>query len=96
MLSWIAIAIIASSILVVHRIPPSLRRAYRGAFVARHGLGVQVSLAVLGTLVMSMLVATLVLPERRPLVELMNVAVIIATVIAGAADLYFFSRRRRG
>lgn len=94
MLPWLTIAIIAAAALGIVRLPASLRRAYRASFAARHGVNFQVSIVVLATLALAMLVATLTLPERRPLVELTNALVVAFGVLAGAADLYLFARRR--
>jgi hypothetical protein len=95
MLPWLTVAIIAATLIAIRNLPASLWRAYRASFAARHGVHLQVSLAVLGTLAFSMLVATLLLPERRPLVEQLDAVVVALGVLAGAADLYLFSRSRR-
>jgi|SRR5690242_2278799 hypothetical protein len=94
MLPWLTLAIIAAAALVVVRLPASLWRAYRASFVARHGVNFQVSAALLATLAFAMLVATLALPERRPIVEIMNALVVALGILAGAADVYLFARRR--
>jgi len=94
MLPWLTLAIIAATALVIVRLPASLWRAYRASFVARHGINFQVSIAALATLASAMLVATLALPERRPVVEIMNALVVALGIIAGTADLYLFARRR--
>jgi hypothetical protein len=95
MLPWLTLAILAAAALSVARLPASLRHAYRASFVARHGIHFQVSLAVLAVLAFSMLLATLLLPDRRPVVEQIDAAVVALGVLAGAGDLYLFSRRRR-
>jgi hypothetical protein len=94
MLAWLTLAIIAATALVIVRLPSSLWRAYRTSFGARHGVNFQVSIAVLATLAFAMLVATLALPERRPVVEIMNALVVALGIMAGTADLYLFARRR--
>jgi hypothetical protein len=94
MLPWLTVATIAASALAIARLPASLWRAYRGSFTARHGVNFQVSAALLATLAFAMLVATLSLPDPRPIVEITNALVVAFGVIAGAADLYFFARRR--
>jgi hypothetical protein len=95
MLPWLTVAIIAASALAIARLPASLWRAYRASFAARHGVNVQVSAAVLATLAFAMLIATIALPERRPVVEIMNALVVVVGVLAGAADLYIFARHRK-
>ena len=94
MLPWLTVVIIAASAVAVARLPASLWRAYRASFAARHGVNFQVSAALLATLAFAMLVATLALPDRRPIVEIMNALVVMLGVVAGAADLYLFARRR--
>ena len=95
MLPWLTVALIAATALAIVRLPASLWRAYRASFAARHGVNFQVSIAVLATLAFAMLVATLALPERRPVVEVLNALVVTLGVIAGAADLYLFARRTK-
>ena len=94
MLPWLTIALIAAAALAIARLPRSLWRAYRASFVARHGVNFQVSAALLATLAFAMLVATLALPERRLVVEITNALVVASGIVAGAADLYLFARRR--
>ena len=94
MLPWLTVAIIAAAAIAIGQLPASLWRAYRASFAARHGVNFQVSIAVLATLAFAMLVATLSLPERRPPIEIMNALVVALGVLAGAADLYLFARRR--
>jgi len=94
MLPWLTITVIAATALVIMRLPASLWRSYRASFVARHGVNFQVSVALLATLAFAMLVATLALPERRPIVEITNAMVVALGVVAGATDLYLFARRR--
>jgi len=94
MLPWLTVMIIAASAVAIARLPASLWRAYRASFVARHGVNFQVSAALLATLAFAMLVATLALPDRRPVVEITNALVVVFGIVAGAADLYLFARGR--
>jgi hypothetical protein len=94
MLLWFTVTILAAAVVAIARLPASLRRAYRASFATRHGIHVQMSLAVLGTLIFSLILATLLLPERRPLVELLDAAVVTLGIAALAADLYLFARSR--
>jgi hypothetical protein len=94
MLPWLTVAIIATGVLAIRALPASLWRSYRASFAARHGVHFQVSIAVLATLVCSMLVATLLLGEHRPLVEGINALIVALGALAGAGDIYVFARRR--
>jgi hypothetical protein len=95
MLPWLTVALIAATAVAIARLPSSLWRAYRASFVARHGVNFQVAAALLATLTLAMLVATLTLPERRVVVEIANALVVTLGVIAGAADLYLFAQRAK-
>src|SRR5574340_1213907 len=95
MLPWITVAIITAAAVALRGLPRSFLRAYSSSFVSRHGVGVQLGLAVLAAMTLSMLIATLVLPERRPLMELVDIAVVAAMLAAGAADGYLFARLGR-
>jgi hypothetical protein len=94
MLPWLTVAIIAATAVAIRSLPASLWRAYRASFGARHGVHFQVSAALLATLAFAMLVATFALPERRPLIELMNALVVATGVLAGVADVVLFARGR--
>src|SRR5574340_625738 len=95
MLPWITVAIITAAAVALRGLPRSFLRAYASSFVGRHGVSVQLGLAVLAAMTLSMLIATLVLPERKPLImELVNIAVVTSMLAAGAADVYFFARAR--
>jgi hypothetical protein len=94
MLPCLTIALIAAAAVAIARLPSSLWRAYRGSFAERHGVNFQVSAALLATLASAMLVATLALSERRPVVEITNALVVALGIVAGALDLYLFARRR--
>jgi hypothetical protein len=94
MLPWLTLGVLTAAAVALVGVPRSMLLAYRTSFVARHGVSVQLGLAVLATVTLAMLLATLVLHERKPLMELVDAAVVALTLVAGAADLYFFSRGR--
>ena len=95
MLPTLTVAIVVFAVLAVRRLPAPLWRAYRASFALRHGLNFQIGVAVLATLALAMLMATLTLAEHRPLVELLNAALVASMVALGAFDLTRFARRRR-
>lgn len=94
MLPWLTIAILATAAVAIRALPRSFVRAYCASFIRRHGVSVQLGLVVLATVVCSMVFATLVLPQKRPVMELMDVAVVALALLSASVDFYVFSRTR--
>ena len=89
---WITLALLASAGAVLARMPRTLLHRYRSTFAARHGISVQVGLTALITITLSMLLATLLEPGTRPLMEIVDAAVVALALAAGGIDLYRFAR----
>ncbi len=96
MFAWLTLAILAAAATAVTRVPRGLRRGYLAAFPGRHGLMVQLGLTILGTITVSILIATLLDPGARPLMEIVDGVVVGSGLVVGAIDLYLFARGSRG
>jgi len=73
------------------RVPRPLITRYCNSFRARHGVGMQISLTVLGTVLFSAVLATALEPGHLAM-ELLNAAVVFGLAWAARNDLRRFSR----
>ena len=91
----VTIAALLAAAFGVLRAPRPLLRSYGLSFARRHGLLAQIGIAVLATITLSMVVATLLEPGTRPLMQLVDAAVVVSGVLAGALDFYLFAKSIR-
>ncbi len=95
MVTWLTFVLLACTALVVSRMPRPLLRSYQRTFGARHGLSVQVSLTVLGTVTATMWLMTVLQPGAHEIAEAVVAVVAVLAVIAGSCDVYLYSKGRQ-
>jgi hypothetical protein len=95
MFAWLTVAALAFAGALLCRLPARLVRGYTATFPLRHGVGVQLGTTILATVVLAMLVTTLFDPGRRPVMELVDGAVVLLGLAVAALDLYLFERLHR-
>jgi hypothetical protein len=88
----LTLLLLAVAGLVLWHVPRDLRWRYCATFRARHGLAVQVGLAVLAAATFSTVLATALSPGHS-LMELVDALVVGGLETAGLVDLVRFSRR---
>lgn len=92
----LTLAALLGGALAALRMPRAVLISYWRSFARRHGMAAQVGVTVLATITLSMVLVTLLEPGARPLMQGVDAGVVVCGVLAAAADLYVFSRGKRG
>lgn len=96
MFAWLPLFALAIAVAgVLWRVPIDILREYFATFARRHGISVQLGATVLSTMVLGIVVASLIEPGRRPVMEVVDATVMVLGLVAAGIDLYRFSRARR-
>lgn len=91
MLVFAILAALGLFVVAAIRLPRPLLRRYLAAFGARHGVGVQIGVTVLATLVGALLLACMLRPGH-PRAELVDALAVGFLGLSAAIDVYVFSR----